>query len=257
MSNEKNKKNISALGEHDENAIVNRMMAVFVAAVCAVVILLMIGNGGAIERTFVINVLPVMKIISLVLLAGTFVWYIIDRKSEHEHIRSFSPGVFVIAAATLTAVMWLYTQLGVIFTVGIIIAVSVSAFVYYFYQRDFFWFTILTIIGAISLVISRQSLNVWIVKSVILIAVRAICVISSLGFMAVILILSKKGRMKLFGRELTMQNGTQRLPFIIAPVIITAGTAAAFFAASVATYAAFALLALYLVYAIIYTVKMM
>ncbi|MFA6948319.1 MAG: hypothetical protein WCQ72_05010 [Eubacteriales bacterium] len=257
MSNEKNRKNISALGEREENAIVNRMMAVFVAAVCAVIILLMIGNGGAVERTFVINVLPVMKIISLVLLAGTFVWYIIDRKAEHDSIRSFSPGVFVIASATLTAVMWLYTQLGVIFSVGIIIAVTVAAFVYYFYQRDFFWFTILTIIGAVSLVLSRQALNVWIVKTIALVAVRALCVIASLGFLAVIVLLAKKGRMKLFGRELIFREGTQRLPFIIAPALITAGTVIAFFAPAAATYAAFALLALYLVYAIIYTVKMM
>lgn len=236
------------------------MMLAFVVAVVAVVALLMIGNGGARERTFVYSVLPIARIVSVVLLAGTAAWFCVCRVKKRDESQRVITSTFVfIVALVLCLSMLLYTVIGVTLIIAAVIAVTIAAFVKYFYARDFYWLTILTAVQAACVVGARAAAGQVIWKTI----ASSVCIGLSFIIPVVVIIffcIVKKndGNFKFKGKDhKILKPGYLASPFFITAGLTLVGAVTAIAAPAIAIYAVFALLAAYLVFAIIYTVRMM
>lgn len=254
------KKNTDPQLQARDDANVNRMMLVFVIAVAAVVALLMIGNGGAAERTFVHSVLPILQIVSAVLFAASAVWFGICRaKKKDEGTRVVTSSLVFIVTLTLLLSSLLYTFIGGTMVIAVVIAVTVISFVYYFYPRDFYALSLVTAIMAASVIGAKASAVSAVWRLIVAIAFKVLAFAVPAAVIVVFLILKKNnGTIRVGGKTRTpFKTGYHAYPFYITAAIALAGAVLAIVLPSFAVYAVFAILAAYLVFAIIYTVRMM
>jgi len=239
---------------------VNRMMVIFVAAVVYVVALLLLKkNGTSFETMFVLHALPIVRLVTGLLFAGTVIWNVVNRKRGVDESGWFFGTIHaVIAAFILFISAMLYSYVGNSGIVTGVIALTVAAFVYCFYQREFFAYTIFTLIGTLALygVKSGWSANIFkFIASIVLIAVAFILPILTIVFATKA---KKNGGVLKLGKSKfnIMKPDGMYAPFYIGSVFMLAAAVVGLVFNSIAFYAIIAFLFLYLVFAIIYTVKM-
>ncbi|MCL2517361.1 MAG: hypothetical protein FWF15_02245 [Oscillospiraceae bacterium] len=246
--------------EQRNNLIINRMMAMFVVATVAVVAVLMLKkNGGRHEVTFVLNVLPILQIISGILFAGATAFFIVRKvnKTDESLIYLSSPTLLILAAALFGSCM-LYTTIKNAYVVIGIIGLLVISFVYNFFQRDYFWYSIFQVAYIVMIlaikITSVQPLWMQSFMSFSKIFIFVLPVLIVIG----LLITKKNSGIFKFGKFNVplMKPRSIYYPFYIGAGAAVASGIISILFANMAIYAIIALFALYLIFGIIYAVKM-
>lgn len=241
-----------------EEMTVNRMMLLFVAATVAVVILLLVGKGGAAERFFVHSLLLYFQIASAALVLAAAVFYFAGRGKD-ESGKLVTRGGLLAAAALLFVVLISYIHVGSGVRVALVIALTVLCFVKTFYQKDFFIYSALTFLNVVSLFAVRAALTSALWKDSLIWLFRGLGILVPVAVIIAALLARKNGGVLALGgkKRHVLGEGALYSPFFIGSAVTLCGAAAGLFLSSIAVYAAIAALALFLVYAIVYTVKMM
>lgn len=253
------KKDKKSIEERDD-FLANRLMALLVAVTALIVILLLLKkNNNIFEALFIINVLPFVRLGSGLIFIAAAVNFIIKRLRHADESMKFfgSPMLFGIALL-LFGISIIFTYLLVIGTVICFIAALLIYFIYCFYQRDFFWFSIVTAAGTVLLYTSSLSTTTGLLKNIIKTAAKTSAVILPVLFIIAVLIFRRAdGCVMLHKKKIRlMKSEYSYYPFIVAPAITLAGSVTALFFYGSMIYSMIILLAAYLVIAIIYTVKM-
>ena len=245
----------------NDDLMVNRMMAIFAAALVYIVALLLLKkNGTSVETKFVLNVLPVLKAVTGLLSAAMVAFFLINRKRRVDESEwFFTTTHFVIFSFVLFLSAMLYGYIGNKGVVLGVVALLVAAFVYCFYQRDFFLYTLFTIVGALGLYAIRSGYSASIVKYIFIIILKVAAFVLPIVTVIVVRIAQKNdGCIKLFGKKHLLFKPRSLYPvFYIGAAVLLAAAVLSFFINAIALYTLIAFLALYLVIAIVYTVRMM
>lgn len=246
--------------EGRDDFLANRMMALLIAVTAVIVTLLLLKkNNIHFEAQFIIYALPFFQIGLGLAFISSLIYYIIQKKRKVDDSRKFFGG-FLIPGSTaiLSGISLVFTYLLVTGTVICLITATVLYFIYCFYQRDFFWFSVITAAGTVFLYAGSLDSTAVPLKNIIKTAAKGSAVLLPLVFIAAILILRRSdGHIMLKGKKTKIMKKEYRYyPFLTAAVITFAGSAAVLFIPGIMIYTIILLLAAYLLTAIIYTVKM-
>jgi len=242
------------------DTMVNRMMALFVAAVVYVVALLLLKkNGTSFETVFVLHALPIIKLVTGLLFAGMVAFFAVNRKRGVDESEWFiNTKHLVVLSFILFASAMLYQYIGNTGVVVCVIALLIAAFVYCFYQREFFTYTVFSLLGALGLYGVKAGYSASAVKFIISIVLIVLAfAVPVLTFIFVNKLKKNNGHLKLKGGDiLVIKDKSAYTHLIIGAVYVLAAAVVGLIFNAVALYTLIAFLFLYLVFAIVYTVKM-
>jgi len=245
--------------QQKNNAIVNRMMAMFILATAAVVILLMIKRNGGVERAFVLDWLIYLKIASGVLLAGAIAFFAFRRKKRvDESLKIFNSATLLILAIVLFAVFMLYQYFNNTAMIMLVIASLVLSFVYSFYQKDYYYYSIFTVIMFLFMYFLRAGISGIMWRNILYyISCGLIFLIPIAVAVFFMYLKSRNGKLKLGSKiNIVMKPSHLYYPFFVGAAIAVVGGVIGLTLASYLIYIMIALLAVYLLFGIIYTIKM-
>jgi len=247
--------------ERRDDFLANRMMALLIAVTAVIVMLLLLKkNNIHFEAQFIIYALPFFQIGLGLAFISSLIYHIIRKKRKIDDSKKFFGSSMLLgSAALLSGISLAFTYLLVTGTVICLIAAVMLYFIYCFYQRDFFWFSVITAAGTVFLYTGSLDPTAVPLKNIIKTAAKGSAVLLPLIFIAAILILRRAdGHIMLNGKKTKIMRKEYRYyPFITAAVITFAGSAAVLFIPGIMIYSIILLLAAYLLIAIIYTIKMM
>lgn len=238
------------------NVITNKMITVFLALVFAVVVLVRVSSTGASELGFVLA-LPYIRIAFAVLTAAALVWYIVRRKrGADERMCVFSSPLLLGISATGLFASVMYTGFGGAFrTVLALLAITLLFFVYQIYAVDFFLCSVAVVTGCLAAsVVSSAGFGTW--KVLVTILAVLLSAAASAACMYIVARLDREGKIVLCGKKL-------KRPMRMVPAAVYTASAVAFAGVLVSLcfgyllYCIAAIAVVYLIVAIIYTVKLM
>lgn len=237
------------------NAITNRMTLIFCLLVVSIIALVRVTQFAETEL-WLLNALPVIRAVTAVLLIAALVWRIVCMKRKtDERIRVLSSPLLLGIAATLFVAALGYNPLGSFRTIVWLLAASLLFFVYEIYAVDFFLYTVVSVVGgmAASLVGAAAFRGHELLVSALALAATlvAVAVVSYLAGC-----LEKNGTAPWVGGKLIAPAGMKALNAYIGCGVALLAVLGAVCFGHVLWFAA-ALAAVYLVFAIVYTVKLM
>lgn len=236
-------------------AITNRMTLVFCLLVVSIIALVRVTQSSAVEL-WLLTALPIFRIVTAVLLVAAFAWRIVcaSRKTA-EQFRLLSSSLLLGVAATLFVAAMGYNPLGAFRTIVWLLAAALLFFVYEIYAVDFFLYTVVTVVGgmAASLVDSAafRGREVLIAAFALGATLVAVAVVSYLAGC-----LEKQGTAPWVGKKLIAPAGMKALNAYIGCGVALLAVLGAVCLGHVMWFIA-VLAVIYLVFAIVYTVKLM
>ncbi len=255
-----NEKNIMTQTEKNEETKINRLMLFFALAAIAVVALLLINKNVPLyyrEAAVILHVIPWLKIVSVIALAvSAFFWFINRKKSAGDDVvRIFSNTTWMALSAMLVAIAFSYEYFRIPGAVTIIIAFLVLAFIESIYSKDFFAYSVYTCIGAVLLYVCGKTNTVSVFKNILKYGIKALAIVIPVLVIVIGAMLIKNGGK--IGKLSLLKPGYKLYPFFITSAVILASAVLSFIFSSLMIYAIIAVFAVYLIMAIVYTVKMM
>lgn len=237
------------------NAITYRMTIVFALLVIGILALIRVTQTASSEM-WLLNTLPVFRIVTGVLLAAAVVYRIVVRTKKTDESKRVLSSAFLcgVAGAIFVAALF-YFPLGASRIIAWFLAAALLFFVYEIYAVDFFLFSVVTVVGAIaaSLVGSaafrgRETLVTVAALAAVLIAIAAVSYIAGS--------LEKNGTAPFVGRKIIAPAGMKALnAYIGCGAALLAVLGVICFGHALWFIAALAVV--YLIFGIIYTVKLM
>lgn len=259
MNNNQMKKNKEAI-QQKNNVSVNRMMIMFILATAAVVALLMIKkNGSRVENAFVFNWLIYFKIGSGILLAGAATFFGIQKKRNiDDSLKIFSSTTLLILAAVLFSVFMLYKPFQNTAMVILVISALVLSFVYNFYQKDYFYYSVLTVAAVVFMYFMRMGITVIVWRNILTITSYVLIFLIPVVIIIGLLYAKSKNGIVKFGDKnyVLIKPSYLYYPFFIGAIIAIAAGIVGILFPSYIIYMMIAQLAAYLLFGIIYTIKM-
>lgn len=233
--------------------VTNKMVIVFLALVFAIAFLMKVGTPSMLAGFLV--ALPYVQLGFAVLTAGAAVWYAVcRRRGVDEKRRVLSSPLLLGLAASGLFVSLVFYGFGDPFKVILaLLALTLLFFVYQVYGVDFYLASVAAVTAALAQAIFGGAFGVWQIP---------VCILASLAAFAAAALavyvtrtLSREGKLTLFGKKL--QRPLRMVPAAIYAVVAVSVLAmvAGIFLPLLYCVAAIALV--YLVVAIIYTVKLM
>lgn len=237
------------------NAITYRMAIVFGLLVVGILTLIRV-TQSANSELWLLGALPIFRIAAGVLFVAAFAhWIVKQNKKADESTRVLSSAFLLGVAGTLLVAVLLYNPLGASRIIAWLLAATLLFFVYEIYAVDFFLFTVVTVVGALaaSLVNSPAFRGHELLVTVLSLA----AVLLAIGVVSYIAgSLEKNGTAPFVGKHIVAPAGMRALNAYI-------GCGAALLAVlgvicfGHALYFIVALAVIYLIFGIIYTVKLM
>lgn len=266
MDKEKRAADKRAARGHKEDAILNRVLIWFGAAVVAELVLLLLNRyyvnvttaPGEIE--FAGALLKAWPAIIGVTAVGTVIcllWAIFQAKGGK---KATLPGVLFgvfLTALVISVITYRFYGAGVQFLCGIVPVAAVLALVYYLYQHEFFLVTILSALGLLGLWLFRRAGGAHdTLVYAYLAALAVILVAAALGCRA---LAAQGGAMKLWGekRQIFPHSASYGMIYLTCAVVAVAVAAGFLLGAAAAYYLIFALVGWLFIMAVYYTVKLM
>ncbi len=255
-----NEKNIMTQTEKNEETKINRLMLFFALAAVAVVALLLVNKNVPLyyrEAAVILHVIPWLKIVSVIALVVSAVFWFVSKKknAEEANIRIFSNATWLALSAMLVAIAFSYEYFQIPGAVTVIIAFLVLAFIESIYSKDFFAYSVYTCIGAILLYVCGRSNTVSLFKNVLKYGIKALAIVIPVLVIVLGVMLIKNGGK--IGNLSLLKPGYKLYPFFVTSAVILASAVLSFIFSSLMIYAIIAVFAVYLIIAIVYTVKMM
>ena len=245
--------------EHDDFKS-NRLMILMVSATALVVaLLLMKKNIGNFEPIFILNVLLYVRIALGVIFAASLAFFIVKRrKLSDESGKYISSSVILGVSALLLIVSLVFEYIRTNGAVLFIISAFLLYFLYCFYARDFFWYSVFTVVCAGLMYSCSLATTIGLLKNVIKVSMKGFAfVIPMLVVLALIMLRRSGGIIEFRGKKIRLiRPGYNYYPFFCAAAVSIAGSIIIILFPSLLIYGLIALFAFYLLFAIIYTVKM-
>lgn len=247
--------------EKRDDLLANRMLVLMVAVTFLIVVMLLIKkNNPTFEAVFILHALNWVRIGFGVLFAAALVNYIVKRRNNaDESGKLINSSLLLCGASTLLVISLLFTKLLTTGCVAVLLAAAVLYFIFCFYQRDFFWYTVMTYCGALLIYLASLRLGGGTIKTIAKIVGKcAAFVLPVIVMIAVLVIRSRLGSLTIGGKKRRiMRSGYLYYPFIVCPAVTIAGAALSMFIPAAMVYAVVAMFAVFLIIAIVYTIKMM
>lgn len=242
-----------------DDFLANRMMSLLLTATALIVALLLFKkNNNHFEALFIINILPFFRAGLGLTFIAALVYFIIRRKKQtDESMKFFGSPILLASASVLFGISCMFPYLLVMGTVICLIAAVLLYFVFCFYPRDFFWFSVMTLAGIVLLYASSLDPTSGMVKNIVKTAAKASAIILPTIFIIALWIFrNADGYVMIRGSKVKiMKSGYRYYPFFAAAAVTLIGSVGARFSLGT-VYSVIFLLAVYLLIAIIYTVKM-
>lgn len=266
MDKEKRVAEKRAAQNRREDAILNRVLIWFGAAVIAELVLLLLNRyyinpttrPGEIEfMGALFKAFPVIIGVAAVGTAAFLVWTILNHKSGKSYVL---PGVLAwVFGAVLVAsvVTYRFNAAGVQLLCGLAPVAAVLALVFYLYQHEFFAVTVLSALGILGLWIVRRAGGGY---QVVIYAYTAAAVVVVAAAALVCRAMQKSGGvLKAGGKELRLfhHNASYGMIYLTCAIVAAALAAALALGSAAAYYLIFALVAWLFIMAVYYTVKLM
>lgn len=266
MDKEKRAADKRAAQNRKEDAVLNRVLIWFGAAVAAELVLLLLNRyyvnattrPGEFEfAAALLDAFPIIIGITAVGAAACLIWTIFNWRGGKRYLLSSVLGWIFCAALVISVVTYLFFGTGVQFLCGIVPVAAVLALVFYLYQHEFFTVTVLSALGILGLWLFRRADGA-----------HPTVVHAYMAVMAVVLVLSAllcrsmqqnagalgKGEKKL---QIFQRNASYGMIYITCAVVAAALIAALILGTAAAYYLLFALVAWLFAAAVYYTVKLM
>lgn len=249
-----------------EDAVLNRVLIWFGAAVVAEFIMLLLNRfyinytTASAEILFASTLTKILWPVSLVALVGAAAcaaWYLSRSKIGGKTGLPFVLGWVCLAVSVCFGITHWFRATGVQFLLGAVPVVAVMALVYYLYQREFFTVTVLSAVGILGLWIIRKSNEG---HSVLVYGYVAAAAVALLLAVLLFRVLQKNGGVLVRGeREFQVfpSGANYGMLYLSCGVVAAVLIAACFLGTAVAYYLIFALVAWLFVMAVYYTVKLM
>lgn len=249
-----------------EDAVLNRVLIWFGAAVAAEFVMLLLNRfyinytTASAEITLasaLSKILWPVSLVALVCAAACAAWYFSTAKKGGKTALPFVLGWVSLAVSVCLGVTYWFNATGVQFLCGVIPVVAVMALVYYLYQREFFTVTVLSAVGILGLWIIRKGAGshaVLIYSYVV--AAAVVMLLAALLFR----MLQKNGGTLVRGERkfhIFPSGANYGMLYLSCGVVAAVLIAACFLGTAVAYYLIFALVAWLFVMAVYYTVKLM
>ncbi len=253
------KKDRTNITERDD-FLSNRMMVLLITVTALIVTLLLLKkNNNHFEAQFIIYALPFVRLGSGLAFIASLAYYSIRKKQKiDDSMKFFGSPILLASASLLFGISLMFTYLLVTGTVICLIVAILLYFIYCFYQRDFFWFSVITAAGTVLLYAASLNSTTVMLKNIAKTAAKFSAVILPVIFIIAILVFKRAdGCIMLRSKKVKIMKDEYRYyPFITAAVITLAGSVAAMLFLGTMIYSIVLLLAAYLLIAIIYTIKM-
>jgi len=248
LSNVKKKPAVSPARKVKKDVAANRIVAFSIALAAVILALMALTNSTISTRlTFYNYVLPILIPLSALAAAGFTALWINRRKRGLDESGSGFPSslLAVISAGAF------FASVGYTFMSGTRLLVSLLAlaalyYIYFLYSRSFFAYSAVTVIGGLLLSFFRFGAG-------LLGLILPLALLLVLETVLMLMLLGGKGSL---GRMIPA-NRQERLPFMLTAAILLAGIVLGLAAPSMLFYAIALLFALFLVVAIINTLRMM
>jgi len=242
----------------NSDLVFNRMMIVMIAAAAVIIGLLYIKRGAVsgisrLEVQFVMNALPIVTIICTVLFAAALVYFILQRvRKADESTRLVTSWALLGMTSVVFFVSVFYKTLTGMYSLAVVIAAAILYFVYCLYNRDFFWCSIVAAAGSFLLLSGRSVFPVFATAS------QIAAILLSLAAIVFFLIVKKNGgKLLIKDKKIAiMKRDYQYVPLFTLAALVIAFAILTLITTSLVIYCIMALLAVYLLFGIIYTVKM-
>lgn len=256
MVSELKQKRADKLRREAENDLkTNRLAIVFVMVLFGAVAMLAAGKSIDSEVFFITRLLTPLLVISAAALVAAIVLYS-KRKGIDDSMRVFTKKNVLGAAIVFFAAMVGYRLTFDAELIAVwLVAAGVLYLVYSFMEKDFFIFSILSAAGVLLFKMCGSEYYSF-VGGALPICCRILCLVLAVcGAIFALMHISGKGKIALGKKKLEI--GGNAYPMLIASLILAIGGVLGFIAASLLSYVMAALIAAYIIIAIIYAIKMM
>lgn len=220
---------------------------VLVMLIVGVVAVLTVRRNGINTMNFYLYVRIPAAIVSALFAVGSAVWHFVNKKSgkdESERVVTTTSltAIFAICALTLVS----YGFVGIDYDTMRIVALIVLAvlyFVYHVYDRVFFTISLQCAVAAFVVEILKNDSLATSLRAVVAIAALLACTLGAYAYLR-----CANGK---------SSDGVGGIKLYVMSAVTIAGILLSFFIPALTLYALFALLAVYVVLAVIFTIEMM
>ncbi len=254
------KKESNELLRDKEDFKSNRLMMLLVAATLFIVSLLLAKkNIINAEGIIIINALLYIQIAAGILFAAALVFFIIKKIKKHdEEDKYFKSSVLLGIAALILIIALLFKTILINGSVLFVIVAFLLYFLFCFYARDFFFYSVFTVLISIFMYLNSLYVSGGILKEIVKVSLRGISIVIPVLVIIGAFVLYRNGGYISFRNEkiLFMKPSYKYYPFFITAVIAIASCILIMLVHTSLIYTLIVLFAFYLLNAIIYTVKM-
>jgi len=247
--------------EQKEYFLANRMLIVMLAATVFIVSALLIRkNDPFFDAYFIVNFLKWVQLGLGILFAAAVAYFVIQkRRGADEQYKYLSSPFLLCVAALLFACALFYNKIGTMGTVIAMIGAIVLYFIYSFYQRDLFYYSLFTCVGALLVTVCSRGVAHFSFRVLVKYGIRVAAVLLPILLIAAMFMLYKKDGVLTFkGKKYRiMKPNYCYYPFHVVSVITLVGSLACMFFPALLMYSLIALFGALLVIAVVYTINMM
>jgi len=256
---ENNKRKDITPVQKKSDTIANRMMVIFVASLVAIVSLLLVNKnfGKFVYKAF--YEFPFVEIAGLLVLAAGIVFFVMrKKKGTDETYLTFTSTMALVGSAVICIFCLAFRYILINGVVIGLVVVSILTFVFWLYNKDFFAYSLITAVSALCLAAIGGVPGGGILKTAATGALTVLAfLLPVLTAAAVIVVKKNGGKLILRGKKRTvMPKDGSYYPFAVTAGVTLAAAVLSLFVPGAELYGNIALLASYLVIAIVYTVKM-
>ncbi len=226
-------------------------LAVLITVIFTIVSLTDTAEG---YNSFLLNIAPKTAVISAIACVPLLAFFIICKARRVDDKQwVVSSGYLLSVALWVTSVFGLYGFLSSRTSMAYIVVTAALYFVYYLFDREFFIYSLYSALGAAALVSINSASTVEHIISAVLAFVLTGAVLYFVFSKAEKPAKAKSGK-KAAKRSV---KGFKPAPFLVSAAVLLVGTVLSFFFAGVSFYSLVVLFAVYLIFTIVNTVKMM
>lgn len=243
--------------QEQEELIVTRLMGLFIAATLVIVGLLLIKKNETISFVAKYDVaLPIVWAILGVCTAAAAVYYFwLRAKHVNDSAKPFSSTILLGSAAYLFIMSLLFRTFSINTHIIFVIATTVFCFIYAFYPRYFFFYSLAAAIGGLGIYCAKYGIpSFFNVKTVIIVLLRVASLLLPFAA-AALFFMSRRGSKKPKVLSI-LGEGYNSLSVIIGAVLLLVGTVFVTIFPQFVFYTLVVYFGAYLISAIVCTVKM-
>ncbi len=246
--------------QEQEELIINRLMSLFIAATVTIVALLLIKKNETLAYVnTIMAVLPFVQIGFGLLTAAALIYYIVLKvKHINDNKKTLSSPILLGTSAFLLVLSLLFRSFEINTLIIAVIAAAAFCFIYAFYPRSFFVFSLAAAVGGIGIYCARYgAFGFFSLKTVIIALFRIASFVLPFAIAVLFILARKDAKNKPRGNKFKLLGDGYNAPeFIIGAVLMLAGTTAVTIVPGLVFYTLVVYFGAYMICAIIRTVKM-